>query len=202
MRWRPPQALKSWEGVRRAEKFGPRCMQHPVFGDMNFRSDGMSEDCLYLNVWTPAKSGRERSPVLVYFYGGGFITGDGSEPRYDGESMARRGVVAVTLNYRLGLFDFLAHLELSKGSPRRASGNYGLLDQAAALRWVHENIAAFGGDPRRVTVAGESAGSASVSAQMASPLPRDLIAGATGESGSVLAAETSTGTSTRTLDRR
>ena len=186
LRWRAPQVLKKWEGVRRAEKFGPRCMQHPVFGDMNFRSDGMSEDCLYLNVWTPAKSAGDKLPVLVYFYGGGFIAGDGSEPRYDGESMARRGVVAVTLNYRLGLFGFLAHPELSKESPQSASGNYGLLDQAAALRWVSENIAAFGGDPRRVTVAGESAGSASVSAQMASPLSRDLIAGAIGESGSVL----------------
>ncbi|HEX8150993.1 MAG TPA: carboxylesterase family protein [Pyrinomonadaceae bacterium] len=186
LRWRPPRALKRWEGVRRAEKFGPRCMQHPVFGDMNFRSDGMSEDCLYLNVWTPAKGADERLPVLVYFYGGGFIAGDGSEPRYDGESMARRGVVAVTLNYRLGLFGFLAHPELSKESARHASGNYGLLDQAAALRWVRENIAAFGGDPGRVTVAGESAGSASVSAQMASALSRDLIAGAIGESGSVL----------------
>jgi para-nitrobenzyl esterase len=186
LRWRPPQPFKRWEGVRRAEKFGPRCMQHPVFGDMNFRSDGMSEDCLYLNVWTPAKKANERLPVLVYFYGGGFIAGDGSEPRYDGEGMARRGVVAVTLNYRLGLFGFLAHPELSKESPQRASGNYGLLDQAAALRWVRENIAAFGGDPKRVTVAGESAGSASVSAQMASPLSRDLIAGGIGESGSVL----------------
>ena len=186
LRWRPPQPAKSWEGVRSAEKFGPRCMQHPVFGDMNFRSDGMSEDCLYLNVWTPAKSAKEKLPVLVYFYGGGFIAGDGSEPRYDGESMARRGVVAVSLNYRLGLFGFLAHPELSKESPQHASGNYGLLDQAAALRWVRENIAVFGGDPKRVTVAGESAGSASVSAQMASPLSRDLIAGAIGESGSVL----------------
>lgn len=186
LRWRPPQPVKSWEGVRRAEKFGPRCMQHPVFGDMNFRSDGMSEDCLYLNVWTPAKSSQEKLPVLVYFYGGGFIAGDGSEPRYDGESMAGRGVVAVTLNYRLGLFGFMAHPELSKESPQHASGNYGLLDQAAALRWVRENVAAFGGDPKRVTVAGESAGSASVSAQMASPLSRDLIAGAIGESGSVL----------------
>ena len=186
LRWRPPQALKSWEGVRRAEKFGPRCMQHPVFGDMNFRSDGMSEDCLYLNVWTPAKKASERLPVLVYFYGGGFIAGDGSEPRYDGEEMARRGIVSVTLNYRLGLFGFLAHPELSKESTQHASGNYGLLDQAAALRWVRENIAAFGGDPKRVTIAGESAGSASVSAQMASPLSRDLIAGAIGESGSVL----------------
>jgi para-nitrobenzyl esterase len=186
LRWKPPQAPKNWEGVRQAKQFGPRCMQHPVFGDMNFRSNGMSEDCLYLNVWTPAKKGNERLPVLVYFYGGGFIAGDGSEPRYDGESLARRGIVVVTLNYRLGLFGFFAHPELTKESLQHASGNYGLLDQAAALRWVNQNIARFGGDPRHVTIAGESAGSASVSAQMASPLSKDLIAGAIGESGSVL----------------
>ena len=186
LRWRPPQPVKDWRGARQALRFGPRCVQHPIFGDMNFRSDGMSEDCLYLNVWTPAKSDGERLPVLVYFYGGGFVTGDGSEPRYDGESMARRGLVTVTLNYRLGVFGFLAHPELSRESSHGASGNYGLMDQAAALRWVSRNIAAFGGDPRRVTIAGESAGSASVSAQMASPLSKDLIAGAIGESGSVL----------------
>jgi para-nitrobenzyl esterase len=126
--------------------------------------------------------------VLVYFYGGGFVAGDGSEPRYDGASMARKGIVAVTVNYRLGVFGFFAHPELTKESPQRASGNYGLLDQHAALRWVRENIAAFGGDPRRVTIAGESAGSISVSAQMASPLSKNLIAGAIGESGSVLGA--------------
>jgi para-nitrobenzyl esterase len=186
LRWRPPQPAKNWEGVRQAVKFGPRCMQAPIFGDMNFRSDGMSEDCLYLNVWTPAKSDKERLPVLVYFYGGGFVAGDGSEPRYDGESIAAKGVVAVTLNYRLGVFGFLAHPELTKESPHHASGNYALLDQSAALRWVHDNIAAFGGDPRHVTIAGESAGSVSVSAQMASPLSKDLIAGAIGESGSVM----------------
>jgi para-nitrobenzyl esterase len=186
LRWKPPQSPKNWEGVREAKQFGPRCMQHPVFGDMNFRSNGMSEDCLYLNVWTPAKRGNERLPVLVYFYGGGFIAGDGSEPRYDGESLARRGIVVVTLNYRLGLFGFFAHPELANESLQHAAGNYGLLDQAAALRWVNQNIARFGGDPRHVTIAGESAGSASVSAQMASPLSRDLIARAIGESGSVL----------------
>src|SRR3954452_18024363 len=113
LRWKPPQEPKSWEGVRPAAQFGPRCMQHPVFGDMNFRSHGMSEDCLYLNVWTPAKKGHERLPVLVYFYGGGFVAGDGSEPRYDGESLARRGLVVVTLSYRLGLFGFFAHPELA-----------------------------------------------------------------------------------------
>jgi para-nitrobenzyl esterase len=187
LRWREPHAVKSWAGARQALKFGPRCMQAPIFGDMNFRSDGMSEDCLYLNVWTPAKSDNERLPVLVYFYGGGFVAGDGSEPRYDGESMAAKGIVAVTVNYRLGVFGFMAHPELTKESTHKASGNYALLDQAAALRWVRRNIAAFGGDPRRVTIAGESAGSVSVSAQMASPLSRDLIAGAIGESGSIIA---------------
>src|SRR5215472_208552 len=149
LRWKEPQPVKNWTGVRTATQFGPRCMQAPVFGDMGFRANGMSEDCLYLNVWTPAKSGRERLPVLVYFYGGGFVAGDGSEPRYDGESMARRGIVAVTVNYRLNVFGFLAHPELTRESPHHASGNYGLLDQTAALRWVQRNIAAFGGDPRR-----------------------------------------------------
>jgi len=186
LRWKEPQPVKNWPGVRPAVRFGPRCMQAPVFGDMGFRSDGMSEDCLYLNVWTPARSGKERLPVLVYFYGGGFVAGDGSEPRYDGESMAAKGIVSITVNYRLGAFGFLAHPELTRESPHRASGNYGLLDQAAALRWVRQNIAAFGGDPKRVTIAGESAGSVSVSAQMASPLSKDLIAGAIGESGSII----------------
>ncbi|UOG75904.1 carboxylesterase family protein [Hymenobacter tibetensis] len=185
-RWRAPQPVKNWTDVRQAKQFGPRAMQLPLFGDMNFRSNGVSEDCLYLNVWTPAKTNKERLPVLVYFYGGGFVAGDGSEPRYDGESMARRGIVAVTVNYRLGAFGFMAHPELTKESPQHASGNYGLLDQSAALRWVQQNIAAFGGDPKKVTIAGESAGSFSVSAQMASPLSKELIAGAIGESGSLL----------------
>ncbi len=186
LRWREPQPVQNWSGVRKADKFGPRAMQLPVFGDMNFRSDGMSEDCLYLNVWTPAKTGNEKLAVLVYFYGGGFIAGDGSEPRYDGESMARRGIVAVTVNYRLGVFGFFAHSELTKESPHHASGNYGLLDQNAALLWVQKNIVAFGGDPKKITIAGESAGSFSVSAQMASPLSKNIIAGAIGESGSLL----------------
>jgi para-nitrobenzyl esterase len=126
-------------------------------------------------------------PVLVYIYGGGFTAGDGSEPRYDGESMARRGIVTVTLNYRLNVFGFLAHPELTRESPRHASGNYGLLDQVAALEWVARNIGAFGGDPARITIAGESAGSISVSALMASPLSKGLIAGAVGESGAMIA---------------
>ena len=153
--------------------------------DYWFRSDGMSEDCLYLNVWTPAKSGKEKLPVLVYVFGGGFQNGDGSEPRYDGENMARKGMVAVSLNYRTNIFGFFVHPELTKESPHHAAGNYGLLDQVAALRWVQKNIAAFGGDPKRITIAGESAGSISVSALMASPLSRNLIAGAIGESGSM-----------------
>ena len=186
LRWAAPQPLQHWQGVRAARKFGPRCMQQPVFSDMVFRSNGMSEDCLYLNLWTAAKSAREHLPVLVYFYGGGFIGGDGSELRYDGESLASAGLVVVTVNYRLGVFGFLAHPELSRESPHRASGNYGLLDQHAALKWVHDNVAAFGGDPGRVTIAGESAGSWSVSAQMVSPLSKGLINGAIGESGSLL----------------
>jgi para-nitrobenzyl esterase len=186
LRWREPQPLKNWDGVRAAKEFGPRCMQGPIYPDMVFRSNGMSEDCLYLNVWTPAKSDRERRPVLVYFYGGGFVSGDGSEPRYDGESMAGKGVVVVTINYRLGIFGFLALPELTEESPHKASGNYAFLDQNAALRWVQQNIANFGGDPKRVTIAGESAGSLSVSAHMASPLSKGLIAGAIGESGSLM----------------
>ncbi|WP_373511432.1 carboxylesterase/lipase family protein, partial [Persicitalea sp.] len=186
LRWREPQPVKNWTGVRKAHDFGPRAMQLPLFGDMNFRSDGVSEDCLYLNVWTPAKTDTDRLPVLVYFYGGGLMAGDGSEPRYDGESLARRGIVTVTVNYRLTIFGFFSHPELSKESPHKASGNYGFLDQAAAMQWVQNNIAAFGGDPKRVTIAGESAGSFSVSAQMASPLAKNLMAGAIGESGSLL----------------
>ena len=190
LRWKAPQPVESWPGVRPGDKFGPRCMQRAMFGDMEFRSNGMGEDCLYLNVWTPARSGEERLPVLVYFYGGGYRAGDGSEPRYDGASMAGKGIVAVTVNYRLGVFGFLAHPELSQEAPYHASGNYGLLDQNAALRWVQANIAAFGGDPKRVTIAGESAGSISVSAQVASPLSKDLIAGAIMESGSLIGSMT------------
>ena len=187
LRWVEPQPVKNWKGVRKADEFGPRCMQRTGPGaDYWFRSNGMSEYCLYLNVWTPAKSGNEKLPVLVYIFGGGFQNGDGSEPRYDGESMARKGMVAVSVNYRTNIFGFFVHPELTKESPHHAAGNYGLLDQVAALRWVQKNIAAFGGDPARVTVAGESAGSISVSALMASPLSKDLMAGAIGESGAMI----------------
>lgn len=183
LRWKAPQPVVSWSGVRATRKFGPRAMQGIVFGDMNSRSDGLSEDCLYLNVWTPAKRNTKDLPVLVYFYGGGFVAGDGAEPRYDGESMAKKGIVVVTVNYRLNIFGFFAHPALSAEAPYKASGNYGLLDQQAGLKWVQKNIAAFGGDPKRVTIAGESAGSISVSYHMASPLSKNLIAGAIGESG-------------------
>jgi para-nitrobenzyl esterase len=186
LRWQPPQPAKKWTEVRQATAFAAQCMQRRQFADMVFRSNGMSEDCLYLNVWAPAKSNDGRLPVLVYFYGGGFTAGDGSEPRYEGAAMARRGIVALTVNYRLGVFGLFAHPELTKESPHHASGNYGLLDQAAALQWVRDNIAAFGGDPRKVTIAGESAGSISVSALMASPLSKGLIAGAIGESGAAI----------------
>jgi para-nitrobenzyl esterase len=183
LRWKAPQSPDKWKGVRETKKFGPRPMQTVVFGDMNSRSDGVSEDCLYLNVWTPATRNTKGLPVLVYFYGGGNVAGDASEPRYDGESMAKKGIVAITCNYRLNVFGFFAHPELSAEAPYKASGNYGLLDQVAALQWVQKNIAAFGGDPKKVTIAGESAGSISVSYQMASPLAKNLIAGAIGESG-------------------
>jgi para-nitrobenzyl esterase len=183
LRWKAPEPLENWSGVKETKKFGSRPMQTNVFGDMVSRSDGVSEDCLYLNVWTPAKRNSTGLPVLVYFYGGGFVAGDASEYRYDGESMAKKGIVTVTVNYRLNVFGFLAHPDLSKESPYKASGNYGLLDQHAALVWVSKNIAAFGGDPNLVTIAGESAGSISVSLQMASPLSKHLIHGAIGESG-------------------
>jgi para-nitrobenzyl esterase len=183
LRWKAPQPLDKWMGVKETKQFSARPMQKIVFGDMNSRSNGLSEDCLYLNVWTPAKRNTTNLPVLVYFYGGGFSAGDASEPRYDGENMAKKGIVVVTCNYRLNIFGFLAHPDLSAEAPYKASGNYGLLDQVAALKWVQKNIASFGGDPKKVTICGESAGSISVSYQMASPMSKGLIAGAMGESG-------------------
>ena len=182
LRWAPPQPVQPWKGVRAADKFGAHCMQARVFDDIIFRGE-MSEDCLNLTVWTPAKSGKERLPVYVWFYGGGFTAGGSDEPRYDGESIAKHGIVVVNVNYRLGVFGFLAHPELTAESPHKASGNYGFLDQVAALQWVHKNIGAFGGEPQKVTIGGESAGSLSVSALMASPLSRDLFQQAIGESG-------------------
>ena len=180
-RWAEPAPAAPWSGVRKAEAFGPRCPQGNVFGDMVFR-DEMSEDCLYINVWTPAKPG-EQLPVMFWIHGGGFQAGSASEPRQDGELLARKGVVVVSANHRLGVFGFLAHPELTRTSGRSASGNWGLLDQVAALKWVQQNIAAFGGDPGKVTVFGESAGSFSVSAMVATPLAKGLVYGAIGESG-------------------
>ena len=182
LRWKPPQPVVPWQGAKDGSGFGPRCMQQFIFTDMQFRSPGVSEDCLTLNVWAPPHA-TAKLPVLLYFYGGGYLAGDASEFRYDGEHLARRGIVVVTANYRLGVFGFLAHPELSAESPQHASGNYAFLDQVAALQWVRANIAAFGGDPARITIGGESAGSATVNALMVSPLSRELIAGAIGESG-------------------
>jgi para-nitrobenzyl esterase len=185
-RWKAPQPVQKWEGVRKADEFGPNPMQQNVFGDMMFGTKKMSEDCLYLNIWTPAKTMSEKLPVFIYFNGGGLMAGSGSEPRYAGQSLARRGIVAITANYREGIFGFFAHPQLSKETAYKGSGNYGFMDQAAAIKWVKDNIAAFGGDPDRITIMGESAGSMSVSALMASPLSRGLIHQAMGSSGSVL----------------
>ncbi len=186
LRWKAPQPAAKWDGVRKADHFSHMPMQKRIYNDMIFRADSMSEDCLYLNVWTPSKTGEDNLPVLVYFYGGGFSAGDGSEGRYDGESLAQRGIVTVTVNYRLGIFGFFTHPELSAETSYHGSGNYGLMDQSAAIAWVKKNIAAFGGNPDHITIGGESAGSISVCAQMASPLSRNLIAGAIGESGAMI----------------
>ncbi len=183
LRWKPPQAVAKWQGVRLATRFGAHCMQPALYSDMVFRDPGGSEDCLTLNVWTPAQSRRQKLPVMVWLYGGGYVAGGSSEPRQDGETLAHQGVLVVSLNYRLGIFGFFALPELAAESPQHAAGNYGLLDQWAALEWVQSNIAAFGGDPENVTLFGESAGSYSVSAQMASPLSQGLFAHAIGESG-------------------
>ncbi len=183
LRWKEPQPMTHWDGVRKATEFGARCIQANIFPDMVFRDKGPSEDCLYLNVWTPAADANAKLPVMVWIYGGGFAAGASSEPRQDGEHLAEKGVVVVSMNYRLGVFGFFAYPELAKESEHHASGNYGLMDQTAALRWVQKNIAGFGGDPQEVTIFGESAGSFSVSAQMASPLTKGLFERAIGESG-------------------
>ncbi len=182
-RWQPPAPVAPWDGVRPATAFGSRPMQPVIFHDMIFRDPGCSEDCLTLNIWTPAEKAEARLPVMVWIFGGGFIAGGTSEQRQDGARLAKQGVVVVSMNYRLGVFGFFVHPELAAESPHHAAGNYGLMDQLAAIRWVHDNIAAFGGDPKNVTIFGESAGSFSVSAQMASPLAHGLFQKAIGESG-------------------
>jgi len=176
LRWREPMPVRSWAGARAAGSFGAPCAQ----------SGNSSEDCLYLNVWTPEWPAKSRQAVMVWFHGGGNFAGAASDPLFDGESLARRGVVLVTAQYRLGVFGFFAHPELTKESPHHASGNYGLLDQIAALRWVRDNIAKFGGDPANVTIFGESAGSLDVNVLMASPLSRGLFRRVIGESGPVV----------------
>jgi len=194
LRWKAPQPAPSWVGVRQAEKFGPPCLQTDVFGDIFFRDAQPSEDCLNLDIWMPAKVSSKKLPVLVWFYGGGFVAGSASEPRYDGENLAKKGIIVVNTNYRLGVFGFFSHPELTKESGREASGNYGFLDQIAALKWVIKNIAAFGGDSHGITIAGESAGSFSVSALMASSLSKDLFQRAIGESGAFFSSPSSTAT--------
>jgi para-nitrobenzyl esterase len=185
LRWRAPKAAVNWDGVRKADAFGATCMQTPYAEGSPYRSEPqpVSEDCLYLNVWTAAKSGKEKRPVMVWIHGGALTRGSGSTPAYDGEELAKKGVVLVTINYRLGVFGFFAYPELTKESDRNSSGNYGFLDQIAALEWVQKNIAGFGGDPKRVTIFGESAGSWSVNVLTATPLAKGLFQRAIGESG-------------------
>ena len=184
LRWRAPQPAAKWSGVRTADKFGPSCMQG---GGPNAakgkQGPPVSEDCLYLNVWTPAKTAGERLPVMVWIYGGGFTGGATSTPLYSGEQLARKGVVVVSVAYRVGAMGFLAHPELSAESREHVSGNYGVLDMIAGLQWVKKNIAAFGGNPQKVTIFGESAGGIAVSMLCASPLAKGLFQGAISESG-------------------
>ena len=191
LRWRAPVPVVPWEGIRKCDIFSPSAMQNKPVPFMMWSKEFMapeeplSEDCLYLNLWTAAKNAGEKRPVIVWIHGGAFTGGSGSVPLYDGEEMAKKGVVFITINYRLGIFGFLAHPELSKESPNHVSGNYGILDQIAALQWVKRNVAAFGGDPERVTIAGQSAGSFSVNALVISPLAKGLFQRAIAQSGAM-----------------
>jgi len=186
LRWKAPQPAAKWQGVRQAAEFSNACWQTPypaAAAIYQANLPPLSEDCLYLNIWTTAKSAKDRLPVMVWIHGGGFTRGFAGTRAYDGEALARKGAVIVTINYRLGIFGFFAHPALSAESGHHASGNYALLDQIAALQWVQKNIAAFGGDPTRVTIFGESAGSWAVNVLMASPLAKGLFQRAIGESG-------------------
>lgn len=189
LRWREPQPVQPWQGIKKCTEFAASPMQGKPdeFGvytrEFLIPYQPISEDCLYLNVWTGAKSPTEKRPVLVYIYGGGFVSGGAGVPIYDGEAMAKKGIIFITINYRVGIFGFFAHPELTKESPHHASGNYGLMDQLAALKWVKQNIVDFGGDPDKVTIAGQSAGSMSANCLVASPLGKGLFNGAIAESG-------------------
>lgn len=193
LRWRAPRRIEPWEGVANARAFASTCMQDPPPEDSFYRLEffenvePMSEDCLYLNVWTAARSTNERRPVMMWIHGGAFRQGSGSTPSFDGESLAKKGVVVVTTNYRLGAFGLLAHPDLSLEADYGASGNYGLLDQIAALQWIHRNIASFGGDPEKVTLFGQSSGASSVNALMTSPLAAGTFHRAILQSGSSFA---------------
>ncbi len=189
LRWKAPQAMQPWAGIKKCEAFGPSPIQaNPVPFSMwseefLIPKEPISEDCLYLNVWTGANSSKAKKPVLVWIYGGGFIAGGSGVPIYDGEDMAKKGIVFVIFNYRVGIFGFFSHPELSRESPQKVSGNYALLDQIAALKWVRSNIAAFGGDPDNVTIDGQSVGATSVNYLMASPLAKGLFQKAIAQSG-------------------
>ncbi|MCZ2481593.1 carboxylesterase family protein [Aquirufa nivalisilvae] len=192
LRWKAPAPVVAWEGVKSCQAFGPSAIQAPPAPfymwseEFLIPKEPINEDCLYLNVWTNAKKTTDKKPVIVWIHGGGFSSGGASVPIYDGEKLAAKGVVYVSINYRVGIFGFFAHPELSKESPMHASGNYGLLDQIAALQWVKSNIAKFGGDPNNVTIAGQSAGSMAVVSLIASPLAKGLFQKAIAESGAGL----------------
>ena len=188
LRWQAPQPAVAWQGVREAKQFGPRSVQPSRLPTsiQYFGPEPESEDCLYLNLWTAARSGDERRPVMMWIHGGAYYLGSAAQPIFDGEALARKGAVVVTVNYRLGRLGFLAHPELSAESEHGVSGNYGLLDMAAALQWVQRNIAAFGGDPGCVTIFGQSVGATTVCAFMTSPLTRGLFHRAIGQSGGAL----------------
>ena len=189
LRWKAPQPVIAWHGVKVCDRFGPSPMQNKPAAFLMWSEEfqipaaPISEDCLYLNVWTGARSAKEKRPVLVWIYGGAFAGGGGNVPIYDGEAMAKKGVIFVSVNYRVGVFGFFAHPALTKESANHASGNYGLMDQLAGLKWVQDNIAAFGGDRNNVTIAGQSAGAMSVNCLVASPLARGLFQKAIAESG-------------------
>jgi para-nitrobenzyl esterase len=182
LRWREPQPVAPWRGTRKAASFAPACSQKGV-SMPGERPPATSEDCLYLNIWTPQKTAADRLPVMVWIHGGGYTNGSASMPLYWGDRLAQRGIVVVTIAYRLGPLGFLAHPELTSESTRKSSGNYGLLDQIAALEWIQRNIAAFGGDRGRVTIAGQSAGAMAVSMLMASPRAKGLFHRAIAQSG-------------------